>query len=392
MGNFRLRTFCSPNVLREVRVEYLRALFERHAEYFARRGVQVIPAPGAGFDYEGIAGILMTPDESAPTLLVDDLYFVDEMATVEGMDALRQAVTDLPAEQRARIDREGDPTPADLAVAVRLFAPELLERKHAESFVMSKRSFYYYRPNKTMKQPYAPPSEGEVRAWEQSLGDAFDEMKRGRSTKVFVFERESEVDILVRRGEPCKREASVSTTGSTSVYYRPEVFDVIRFDRQSRELSISAGSSRRIHDLHREKVGLHLFGRPDYFADKKAIFTLDPLRELGSESLACGEVEGMESVVLREIQLYWGGPEKQVEVRRASDLFRALERKNRVIPAKVRITKAKFQVRFADSKTPRTIAITNSNQTSFTRDSDAELVETWMVKRGFTLADGDAES
>jgi len=48
-------------------------------------------------------------------------------------------------------------------------------------------------------------------------------------------------------------------------------------------------------------------------------------------------------------------------------------------------------VKFADAKAPRMVTITSSNQTSYTRDSDAPLIEKWMGKRGFALRADDAQ-
>ena len=207
---------------------------------------------------------------------------------------------------------------------------------------------------------------------------------------MFVFEKEDAVWFLVRRGEPCKREAAVDPSGSASVFYRPAVYDVLRYDFSSGELSVSAGSSKKILELHRLAFGRHLFGDEAYFADRKGLFTLDPLQVNGSESLACGDIEGLESVILKEIRIHWGGPESEIEIRRATDLFRAFERRNRTIPEAARIVAAKFAMTFGDSKTARSVTISSSNRTSFTRDSDSPLVEEWMVNRGFTVADDDA--
>ena len=390
MANFRLRQFSDAAVLREIRVDRLVEFLGRHRAHFEQLGINLC-GPGQGdLDYERIARALLDTDETTPRALIDDLYFVDEMATEEGMDQLVAAVSDLSEEEQGAIGLGADPTPADVAVAVRLRAPSILERKHAERFVTTKRSFYYFRPAKRPHQPYVTPSNSQLAALEDSLANGFEALKRSRAVKVFLFEKTDAVWILVRRGEPCKREAAVDPAGEGSVFYRPAVYDVLRYDLSSGELSASAGSSKKILELHRLAFGRHLFNDEAYFADRKNLFTLDPLQVSGPESLACGDVEGLESVVLRELRVLWGGPENEVEIRKATDLFRAFERRNRSIPATARIVSAKFAMTFGDSKTARSVTISSSNTTSFTRDSDSPLVEEWMVKRGFTVADDDA--
>jgi len=44
-------------------------------------------------------------------------------------------------------------------------------------------------------------------------------------------------------------------------------------------------------------------------------------------------------------------------------------------------------VKFTDSKTARTVTIRPSNIAQYTRDSDAAVVEDWLTKRGFILAE-----
>jgi hypothetical protein len=413
MGTFSLKRFAHQETLKSIRPDHLLALLGRHGTYFMRRGVNftgtgsalrvaepiasygavaAVSEPAAGIDYESIARVLMTPDETTPRELVDDLFFVDEMSARENMDALREEISKLPPAQRKKLELGPDPTPADVAVMVRLHAPDILEKKHAESLLVSKRSFQYFQPANGKRKPLSTPTDAQLRTLEGVFDDAFDQMKRGRNTKVYVFERPDEVWLLVRHGDPCKREGALEKSGSSSVYYRPEVFDVIRYDRASGELSINAGSCKKIYDLYREKLGLHLFGDALHFPAGKAKFTLDPLRTDGQDSLVCSDIDGMESVVLKEVQYFWGGPESYSEVLKASDLFAYWTRRNRKIPEKARISRAKFQVKFSDSKTPGMVAITNSNVTSFSRDGDASAVEAWMAKRGFALATGDANA
>lgn len=406
MATFTLRRFTNPATLKSIRTDNLIALLDRHRAYFTGRGVTLASAAGHlrvaeptvaygsaapkiervnGVDYEGIARVLMTPDESTPRGLVDDLFFVDELATPEGMDSLREEIDKLPLARRSRIDLGSDPTPADVAVMVRLHAPDILEHKHAEGLLVSKRSFQYFQPANGKRKPFPTPTDEQLRALEAAFDDAFAKMKRGRNSKIFVFERTDEVWMLVRHGDPCKREGALSADGSSSVYYRPEVYDVLKYDRRTRELCVSAGSSKKIYNLYREKIGLHLFGDEAHFPPGQAKFTLDPLRVDGEDSLVCVDVDGMEEVVLKEIHYYWGGPEHEIEIRKASNFFEALKRRNRQIPDAARIVQAKFEVKFTDSKSKRMVSITNANKTSFTRDSDATAVEAWMTKRGFAM-------
>ena len=127
-------------------------LLEPHQAYFKSRGVELGAVNGHELDYEGLRDVLMTLDPSAPQELMDDLYYVHEMSDDNGMDELLAAIEELPASERVELHLPPDPTPADVAVQVRLQAPELLERRHAERLLTKKRSFEYYQPKAGEKE------------------------------------------------------------------------------------------------------------------------------------------------------------------------------------------------------------------------------------------------
>jgi hypothetical protein len=136
--------------------------------------------------------------------------------------------------------------------------------------------------------------------------------------------------------------------------------------------------------LYRQLFGKHLFDNENCFPGT-AKYTLEPLRENGADALACGDIEGIESIVLTEVHFAWGGAQGEVEIRKASDVFAALEARGRTMPEEARIIKAVFRVKFEDSKTPRSVKIRPSNIAEYTRDSDADLLERWLQLRGFII-------
>jgi len=50
------------------------------------------------------------------------------------------------------------------------------------------------------------------------------------------------------------------------------------------------------------------------------------------------------------------------------------------------LSKASFQIKFADSKTPRTVTLSSGNRAQFKRDDDAEVLEKWLIRRGFVIS------
>lgn len=376
MATYHLKRFSQPGTLKRIDRRLLLRFLAPYREYFSSRGLE-LPAVAAlgGIDLDKLVEVLMSPDEDTPDELANALYFVHEMATPEGMDELLE-------ETRAEdLGVEVDSTPAEVAIAVWLRDHDLLERKHAEHALIRPRSFEYYQ-SKQPPRALEPPSRKTLAALEADLDDWFETKLRGRGCRVFVYPRGAETWFLVRHGDPFKREPSLKDGEPSSVFYRPEKNDVVVYNHQLGELRINAASKGQ-KDLYRAKFGLHVFDNEEHFPGMGK-YTLEPLRERGRGSIACGDVEGLDWVVLKELQWVWGGPQAEVETRKARDLFGAFEARNGKIPDRPRLQSAKFEVKFASAKRPRMVTVRPSNIAQYTRVPDSELIEEWLSRRGFS--------
>jgi len=379
MSNFNLRRFTTVDVLKSIRIENLLAFLSPYREYFVSKGVLMPNGTASSFDYKGLIAVFMNPDEGMPKELIDALYFVDEMATTEGMDSILKEAED----SGTQLDLPAETTPADVAVDTWLKNRALLERKHAEQYLHKRRVFEYFQSDDQSNTLIHLPTEKRLKEMESELDDWFEKKKRGRDSRVFLFPKHDEIWFLVRHGEPYKREGSLSSGKSSSVFYRPEKHDIVVYDKVLKELRINAGSKGE-KDLYRRKFGLYLFGDENHFPGIGK-YTLSPLRADGDASVVCSDIEGMEWVKLKEIHYLWGGSEREVEIRKASDIFESLKKRGAKIPDSPRIIRAAFLIRFSDSKTPRTVTIRPSNIAEYTRDSDSEIVEAWLSARGFII-------
>jgi hypothetical protein len=335
-------------------------------------------------NYEELATVFITPDGNTPKELVDALYFVDEMATPDGMDALLAEAK----QQELKLARGSDHSPADIAVQIWLLNKDILERKHAEHYMAKVRSFEYYQMDRFRRPGFKRPSDKQLKALASDLDDWFEEKKRGRGTRIIMGEKDDGVWFLVRHGDPYKREESIDGGTTSSIYYRPLKPDVVVYSTHIGELRVNARSKGE-KQLYRAKFGRHLFGDEDIFPGIKK-YTLDPLREMGEDSLAPGNIEGIDWIKLREFQLFFGGNPWEIVTHKSEDFFALLRSRNKPFPAGGRIIKATFQVKFSDAKTPRSVVIKPSNIAQFTRDDDSVLVEQWLEARGFII-DGEAE-
>lgn len=389
MATLNLRRFASPEPLRTITPRYLIRLLEPHRAYLEGRGL-TLPSIDSGElpDYDQLAEILANPDRDTPASLIDAIYFVTELATPEGMDALID-------EMRSRghsLDEGQDQSPIDVAIQVWLVDPDILQEKHAEQYLLRRRSFEYFQTDRVDVPEFRLPSPAARRALEHALDEWFVEHKRGTGARVFVYPREHEVWFLVRHGNPYRREGSLDNGEPGSVAYRPLKFDVLVYDQRIGEIRMNAETVGE-KTLYREAFGTHFFGTPEFFPGK-AKYTLEPLQSDGEASLECDDIDGIEWVRLKEADFYWGGPEGEIEVRRAKDVFAAYARREATFPRRVRLIKAVFEVKFADCKSTRAVTIKPSNVAQYTRDHDSVYVEEWLRNRGFIIqreADTDVE-
>lgn len=400
MATVNLRRFASVDALKTIQEKHLRALLAPHEAYFRSRGVSLgglsagvegdssvtsgsVAAEDAdGLDYEGLISVFMLPDEDTPTDLVDALYMVHEMATPEAMGGLLDAIEALSPQDRFVLDESPDPTPADVAVQVWLKAPQLLERKHSEKVVASRRSFEYYLSREAPRKGFTLPSQSKLGRVEKDLAEWFVSKRRGGHVQVQMYPKGDEVWFVVRHGEPFRREGAQKGAVSSSVFYRPEAHDVLVYNVLIGELRVNT-VRQGDKDVYRRTFGLHLFGNEDHFPTSNRKYTLDPLKIDGKDSLVCTDVQGMDEIRLVEVTYYWGGPHGEIEIRRAADIFAAMESRHASI-RRGKIVSAKFQVRFSGSKSPRSLTIRQPNIAKFTRDDDGRLIDEWLLKRGFS--------
>lgn len=384
MSTFRLsRFFSQPEILRGIDPENLLSLLADHAPALEVLGLKLPDEAVAGLDYERLMSLLMAPDK-LPADLREAFYFVHEMATDEGMACLLEAA------EEASIEIVGNPapTPADTAVQVWLKDRELLERKHAEQFLRSPRTFESFGTAIAPVPKYRDPVTAAAQM-KKDLDDFFEKKKRGRNTKVFPYVRDDSVWFLVRHGDPFERRGAIDDKGeSIGVYYWPEKFDVLILDPPEGELRVNARNKGEKKE-YRKVFGRHLY-RDDGFFGGESKYTLEPLREKGEDALA--PVEGMEQVLLIEVHFFWGGSHSEREIRKADDVFAAYNARGRQFPAKPPIIKACFRITFSDSDTPRTVTIKPPNVAQYTRDADSVTVEKWLKARGFIVRKGKAEN
>ena len=376
MGNFNL--FTHPETFRRMNPKFLSQWLVPHGEYLGTRGLTV-PAAGAdgSIDYERLVAIFMEPDRAMPRPLTHSASLIHEMANEDAMTALLDG-----AKERGVLLAVGDdPDPADVALQMWLHDADLLEELHQLHQLDRPRSFILFGCGLDGVPAFREPSDVQLAELEQELGEWFFQQKRGRSVRVWVYHRENEVWFLVRHGLANKRQEILSDKGPDTLMFRPGEYDVLAYNRESGELRVHGCNKKEVDKLRRA-FGRHIFGGEEFFPGGEK-FTFAPLVLAKTACLACGDVAGIESITLTEVQSFAGGKHWLRVTYQSDDVFAAIARGEFVMPPLEQMVRVSFVIRFSDSAKKRTVKLIGSNKISVVRDGDTVLVERWLTATKF---------
>ena len=380
MPAYNLKRFSNPNSLKAVSIDCLLQFLSPYSDFLAERGLSLDEHQHGrdDFDYVTLVDILMSPDNNTPRQLVDALYYINELSTTQGMDLL------LTEAESRRVEIElKNPTPIDVAMRMWIREKEIVEYAHARESMARSRTFVYFRTDMKQSMAREELKMDAVQSLQGDLDDWFVRRQRGRGSRVFVFDKESEVWFLVRHGEAFKREGVLDDGRSSSVFYRPEQYDVLVYNPRLGDLRIHATSKNEV-EMYRELFGRHIFGDDRYFPST-AKYTLEPVRKNGDASLVCADISGIESITLVELEFGSIGFHENTVQWRAADIFDWMRSTGQTIPSRARLFKAVFNVMFSGAKRPRKVCIQLPNIAQFQRDGDGRLVEQWLELRGFII-------
>jgi len=232
-SSFRLRRFSSPSILRQIDPSLLVRFLAGHAERWPALQELLAASP---LNIDRLATLLIEPGDDAPDPLLDALFFVDELSAPEMYEDL------LDEARRAAIPLGETPSlsPADLAVRIWLDDPEVLQRYHAERYLIRTKKFEHFPSVTTHLPNIRGVQEQIIQGLQEDLDAYFETRKKGRGSRVFPFVKDDAVWFLVRHGEKLRREGTIENGESSSVFYRPEKYDIVIFDRALGELAVHA--------------------------------------------------------------------------------------------------------------------------------------------------------
>ena len=274
MATFNLRQFTRIETLKGIQPDRLLKLFRPYRDFLAERG---LPLPDTandhGLDYGSLMHVLGSCLTAAPQGLVDALYYIDEMATSRGMDALLAAAE----AAGVKLDDDGRTTPADVAIQAWLEDRDLLQTQHAICRIYRMRSFEYFQTDRRPLPDFKTPAEAQLQGLKADLDPVFHRRRRGVGVQINAYPVPGGTCLRIRHGDPYRREGTMDEPGS--VLYRPEKYDQVIYRPALGELAVHARSGWE-KSLYQRKCGEHLFGDAGFFPGT-AKYTLEPLRQYG---------------------------------------------------------------------------------------------------------------
>ena len=389
MATFNPRVFTNTSRLKEIDPNRLIVFLSTWSDYFIGRGLDLTAADTSDMPFDTIAAILMNPDQAVPESMVNALYYVHETARKEPMDELIERAEAAGLE----IDHDEKSTPADVAVQIWLAEPDLLERQHAETVAFNRSNFTYFA-GKSIKPAESECriviSEAQCREMEALMDPWFESKRRGRGSRVFVFPQENRIWILVRHGQPMRREGEHKEDGKDGIaFYRPQKDDVLIYDAEIDEIGVNA-ETKGERELYLRTLGMVLFGEDAHF-ERAERYNLQPLIDNGPAALVCADIPGLSRVRFVEFGRMWDGTCPEYETRRSDDLFETYGGDWAARLSLGRLTYAKFKVAFEGDKKERSVMIRPVNVARYDRDADTSLVEAWLKARGFWKLQTEAD-
>ncbi|HEV2391944.1 MAG TPA: hypothetical protein VG146_06230 [Verrucomicrobiae bacterium] len=379
----QFKRFTRPQLLKRIGRDLLVRFFDQFAAHIKQSHIEM-PGPHVGDEeYFGELARLLALPEALPDTLTEALFAIDDLSTSEGQEQLEMAI----AQGGLALAPHPDGSREELALQVWLADPVLLARTHNQQQLRRLTAFEHFSAKPGERRDFTPPGQGALEVLSAELDPWFAQHLRGRNTThVELYPLNGDYWFVVRHGDAFTRALTVEQQHTEVLHYRPERDDVIAYCPGRAELRINA-RTRGERELYRRKFGLWLLGCEDSFGCRST-YTLEPLRNEGPDALDAAGLDGIERIVLREIEIDWGGGFARRTIRMANDLFGSAAAANppeEAIPKDGRLARAAFEILFRDCRKPRAVQIRLPNHLKVGRHCDAQRVELWLTRRGFRV-------
>ncbi len=414
MSVLKFKHITRPQILQQIGRSLLLRLFEKFNPQSANGRLALPPPELPDPEWFGALGQLFSSPEVLPDGLVEALYAIDEMSSLDGQEQLEAAA----ARAGLRLEFVPGSTRHDLALQIWLAAPGLLARVHNQTRLRRLSAFECFgTPLPVAERPlFVPPVPATLEALKAILDPWFARHQRGTNTsRVELYITGSagalageafpagsagalagalspapaddsallEYWFLIRHGDTYARAPKVDEQKTEIIHYRPQRDDVVVYSPRHDEIRINS-RTRGERDLYGRAFGQCLRGKPDYFSARNT-YTLDPLREAGEDALQSHDIQGLDKVVLRELDVAEDNEKHSIRLA-SEDLFRCPAREaSEPIPRGGRLRCAAFDLHFSGCPRPRPLHVRPPNVLKLGRHCDARVAHAWLTRRAFRV-------
>lgn len=375
--------FAKPSVLGSISPALLCQLLEPHREWLGRADVSIDDP--AALNVDALSLLIMT-GAGLPDELVELVCLIDDLATHHMFDRVLSCAHD------AGVRIDDDVTGHDLAVRVMLVDPgAMVDLRTERSSLRPKKYERYMAMTKTIPSPRTR-SRKRIEAMENDLDEDFINRFRQRSVgvaKVYAFDEPHGFRLMIRRGDTRRNQLIIDDSDETRTrpfLHRPELYDVVRYDRRHGDLLVNAKSKADIR-AYCLLVGKHLFD--DRFAFDPNLaprrYSLDPIRDNGPACLSCAHIDGLDDVRLTLLRMEPAGFDSTPFTIGPGDVFHALPLIGNTIDPSAELTRAVLRFRLHGQSRERTVTIAPPISATYERDDAADVIEEFIEQAAFLL-------
>lgn len=372
-----------PNELRNINPDILIRLLKTDEKFF-QKCESLFPKNGSP-DFKQLSALLNNP-EVISKKLNEAFFSISQVAT---NSEIIESITYRVQDEEWYKDAGQDVTDTDFAILAHLYVPEIVADVLTRDYITKPRSFVYYIANEEYDWDFVKPSDAQYAALIQDLNREFIRWNLGPNAKVITHELDGKIFFLVRRGEKFSRQAAIDEDGeSTSLFFRPENYDLLVYNPNLGEFRMNA-TSKWTKNLYLKSFGEHIFGSVDFFGETSR-FDFSPLRK-GKDALSNVETPAIEWVKLTEIQFYHtNGDTAMWEIFKSSNIFDSFEEKKMNFPEDGEIRRASFKIKIKNEKAAKTLKISSDNKEEVKDETHRALFDKWLKANKF-IKDDDAD-
>lgn len=370
--------FANPSTLKSIEPPLLVRLLSPYQAWLAQSGVG-LSAPQS-IDYDTLS-LLLIAGKEIPARLIDLVCAIEELSRPRYYDKVLQHG------QRAGLELTGRIPPCNLVARVMLEDPagvrELLSELRS---LRPRRTDRYAAHSKAIPKPKGR-IKLHVRSMERDLCRDFEKRQRGRAARIHYFDEPYGFRLMIRRGDTLRSEATIDDDAEThSLVFRPELFDVVRYDQRHGDLLINAKSKADTRS-YCYIIGHHIFGDRFLFDPNFAPprYTLEPIRQRRRDCITYAHLDDIDDARLVLLRLEDDSSEHAKLTLDSPDVFQAMPLIGGVIERDTQLTRAALKVRINGENRDRTVVIIPPITASYDRDDRSEAIETLIEEAGFLL-------